>query len=61
VVQLGVTRLLANPAVMGRDAMTLAAAWRQVELLLEDERAEFIHEPFAIKPGIATFLNLPVA
>ncbi len=41
--------------------MTLLAAWSQFELLLEDERLEFMHEPLSIEPCIASFLKLPIA
>ena len=55
IVQLSVVRLLANRSVMGDDAMPASAAWKLFELLLEDERVEFVPEPAEIDglmPGL---------
>jgi toxin-antitoxin system PIN domain toxin len=52
IVQLGVICLLGNPAVMGGDAISAAAAWGVVSQLGEDERVEWIPEP----PGIDSVL-----
>ena len=43
--QLGLLRLLTNEQVMGVDAMSQAAAWREYHRWLEDERIEFLREP----------------
>ena len=47
-VQLGLIRLLGNRTVMGDDAIPAAAAWEQIQTLLEDERIDFIQEPSRI-------------
>ena len=43
--QLGFLRLLTNEQVMGVDAMTQAAAWREYHRWFEDDRIEFHREP----------------
>ena len=43
--QLGLLRLLTNERVMGVDAMSQAAAWREYHRWLADERIEFHREP----------------
>lgn len=52
-VQLGVIRLLGNPAVMGNSAISGPAAFRLIQDLLDlDERLEFVQEP----PNLDSFL-----
>jgi toxin-antitoxin system PIN domain toxin len=52
-VQLGVIRLLGNPAVMGNSAISGFAAYRVIDDLLDlDERVEFVPEP----PNLDSFL-----
>ncbi|WP_054816409.1 TA system VapC family ribonuclease toxin [Nocardia arizonensis] len=45
VAQTGLLRLLSNPAVMGTDVLTRAAAWRIIDQLSEDERVLWSDEP----------------
>ncbi len=56
-VQLGVVRLLATPAVMGKYAMSCAAAWDVVEQLAEDERVDFAPEPQGLESQLRDFLR----
>jgi toxin-antitoxin system PIN domain toxin len=60
IVQLSVVRLLSNRSVMGDDAMPASAAWKLFELLLEDERVEFVAEPAgidALMPGLFKYTS----
>jgi uncharacterized protein len=59
-VQLSVIRLLGNRAVMAKDALSAAAAWRLVAELLEDERLEFLPEPDSLDDFLPKFLRYPV-
>ena len=43
--QLGMLRLLTNPAVMGDQLLTLKEAWEAYDRWLEDPRVEFYPEP----------------
>jgi toxin-antitoxin system PIN domain toxin len=43
--QLGLLRLLTNPAVMGDQLLTLKEAWQVYDRWLEDPRVEFYMEP----------------
>ena len=43
--QMGLLRLLTNEQVMGRDALSQAAAWRAYHTWYQDERIEFHREP----------------
>jgi uncharacterized protein len=43
--QIGLLRLLANPAVMGDQVLKLREAWRVYDRWLEDPRVEFYSEP----------------
>jgi uncharacterized protein len=43
--QLGLLRLLTNPAVMGDDTVTLGKAWAVYESFLQDPRIEYSREP----------------
>ena len=45
ITQMGLMRLLTNPAVMGRDALTGAMAWSIVDELLDRENIRFAREP----------------
>ena len=47
-VQLALIRLLGNRTVMGEDAISARAAWDQIQVLLEDERIDFLQEPSRI-------------
>jgi predicted nucleic acid-binding protein len=44
-VQISLIRLLANPAVVGKRAVSAAEAWLVIEQLLADERIDLIPEP----------------
>jgi toxin-antitoxin system PIN domain toxin len=48
--QLGLLRLLTNPAVMGRQTLTLRQAWNVYERWLNDPRVEFQPEPHGLEP-----------
>ena len=43
--QLGLLRLLTNARVMGSAVRTQSEAWRVYDLLLDDPRIAFVHEP----------------
>jgi toxin-antitoxin system PIN domain toxin len=45
VTQMGVLRLISNPAVMGEDAVTRAEAWRVIDRLWADDRVLWAGEP----------------
>lgn len=46
--QIGLLRLLTNPAVMGEQTLTLKKAWEVYEQWLSDPRVEFYPEPRAL-------------
>jgi toxin-antitoxin system PIN domain toxin len=43
--QMGLLRLLSNPAVLDRDTLTRAAAWQLIDRLRADERIRWAGEP----------------
>jgi uncharacterized protein len=45
VTQMGLLRLLSNPAIMGHDAVDRSQAWRTYDLLWADERILWADEP----------------
>lgn len=45
VTQMSLLRLLSNPAVMGPDVLTRAAAWRVLDKLRADDRVRWAGEP----------------
>jgi uncharacterized protein len=45
VTQMGLLRLLSNPAIMGQDAIDRSQAWRTYDLLWADERVHWADEP----------------
>jgi uncharacterized protein len=45
VTQMGLLRLLSNPAIMGDDAVDRSHAWRIYEQILADERVQWAGEP----------------
>ena len=45
VTQMGLLRLLSNPAIMGGDAIDRSQAWRTYDLLWADERVLWADEP----------------
>ena len=45
VTQMGLLRLLSNPAIMGEDAIDRSAAWRIFDQLWADERVLWADEP----------------
>jgi toxin-antitoxin system PIN domain toxin len=47
--QQGFLRLATNPAVFGRNAVTLPEAWQKYDLFLSDPRVEFADEPANIE------------
>ena len=59
-VHLALIRLLGNPAIMGEDALSAAAAWIAIEELLADERMEFLAEPANLDAVMPTLLNYPI-
>jgi toxin-antitoxin system PIN domain toxin len=60
VVHLAMIRLLANPAVVGRSAVSAASAWNLMSAILDDERVEFVSEPADLDEIFPTLLNYPV-
>ena len=47
--QMGLLRLLSNPAVMGTDVCTLPQAWDVYDYLMSDERFDFYSEPVGVE------------
>jgi toxin-antitoxin system PIN domain toxin len=47
--QLGLLRLLATAAVMGKDVQTIGEAWRVYDRWLEDSRVGMRHEAFELE------------
>jgi uncharacterized protein len=45
VTQMGLLRLLSNPAIMGHDAVDRSQAWRTFDQLWADERVQWVDEP----------------
>ena len=48
VVHLTLIRLLGNPAILGKRALSASAAWTLIDELMEDERMEFAPEPSSL-------------
>jgi len=57
VVQLGMVRLLANPAILGEFAVSAARGWDLMQELLMDERVAFISEPAGLDSAIPPLLQ----
>jgi toxin-antitoxin system PIN domain toxin len=55
VTQMALLRLITNPAVTARDALTRRRAWDLVEQLLADPRVRFLAEPEGLVPLWVTF------
>lgn len=49
VTQMGVLRLLSNPAVLGQDAVSRAQAWRIIDQLRADDRIRWTGEPVQLE------------
>jgi predicted nucleic acid-binding protein len=45
VTQMGLLRLITNPAITGRDALSRRQAWDAVDGLMADSRVRFLSEP----------------
>lgn len=45
VTQMGLLRLLSNPAVMGQDALSRGKAWQIIDQLRADDRVQWAGEP----------------
>jgi predicted nucleic acid-binding protein len=58
-VQLAVVRLLANPSVLGADALTVCEGFQIVTALLEDERVALVREPDGLEAALPGFLDAP--
>ncbi len=50
VTQMGLLRLLSNPAIMGEEAIDRSAAWRVFDQLWADERVLWADEPDDLDP-----------
>jgi uncharacterized protein len=55
--QLGLLRLLTNPAVMRTDVRTLEQAWGVYDLLISDGRIEFENEPADVDSHLRRLSN----
>jgi uncharacterized protein len=53
--QLGLLRLLSNPAAMGPDVCTLGQAWSIYDLIVQDARFEFSAEPEGLEPFLRQY------
>ena len=52
IAQLGLLRLLNNPAVMKEEALSTAECWRVYEALMDDERLVFRTEPAGLEAAL---------
>lgn len=59
-VQLALIRLLGNRTVMGAVALSASQAWQHIQLLMEDERIEFLREPDRVDDVLPTLFRYPV-
>jgi uncharacterized protein len=50
VTQMGLLRLITNPAITGRDALSRRQAWDAVDGLMADSRVRFLSEPETVVP-----------
>ena len=57
VTEMALLRLVTNPAVMERDALTRREAWDIVGKLMADPRVEFLTEPDELVPIWVSFSN----
>ncbi len=55
VTEMALLRLVTNPAVMDRDALTRRKAWDLVERLMSDPRVGFLTEPDGLVPIWVSF------
>ena len=55
VTEMALLRLVTNPAVMDRDALTRRKAWDLVERLMTDPRVAFVTEPDGLVPIWVSF------
>ena len=55
VTQMGLLRLITNPAITHGDALTRRQAWNRVEHLMADPRVRFLSEPEGLVPLWLTF------
>ena len=55
VTQMGLLRLLTNPAVTERDALSRRKAWQVFDSLIADSRIRFLAEPQGLEPLWAAF------
>ena len=53
--QLALLRLLTTEAVMGRDVMSMRAAWEIYDQCCADERIAFLAEPDTLDPRLRSF------
>lgn len=49
VTQMGLLRLLSNPAVMGEDLRTRGEAWKVIDTLRGDDRVQWVSEPVQLE------------
>ena len=59
-VQLTLIRLLGNRTVMGSAALSAAQAWSRIQLMMDDERVEFLPEPDGIDSVMPTLFRYSV-
>jgi hypothetical protein len=50
VTQMALLRLVTNPAIMQRDALSRRGAWDLVDRLMADPRSRFVPEPDGLQP-----------
>lgn len=50
VTQMALMRLITNPAISGRDALSRREAWDAVDQLMADSRVRFLSEPEILVP-----------
>jgi toxin-antitoxin system PIN domain toxin len=55
VTQMAFLRLITNPTIMQRDAVSRRHAWEVVDRLMADPRARFLNEPEGLLPLWVTF------
>ncbi len=55
--QLGLLRLLNNPAAMREDVLTVDEVWRVFDALMQDDRFTFIGEPLGLEAALRRLLR----
>ncbi|MCL4504860.1 MAG: PIN domain-containing protein [Chloroflexi bacterium] len=55
--QIGLLRLLNNPAVMLGQARDVKAAWHDYDIMMSDERFVFVNEPYSLEDTLRRIMR----